>query len=78
METIIDTIEPIWAGPAAALLESDDEEDEFELVPVEELPEDVAAWVLAPGELISFSSSGTTARSEISLPLLSLTVTVTL
>lgn len=55
-----------------------EEELEPELVPVEEeLPEPVATPLLAPGELISFSPSGTTARSEISFPSLSLTVTVT-
>lgn len=66
--------------PAAALSEDEEEavELELELVPVEEeLPEPVRVLVLAPGELISFSSSGTTARSEITFPSLSLTVTVT-
>lgn len=64
--------------PAAALSDELEEELEPELEPEEEeLPEPVAAWVLAPGELISFSSSGTTARSEMTFPSLSLTVTVT-
>lgn len=64
--------------PAAALSEDDEEAEELELVPVEEeLPEPVAALVLAPGELISSSPRGTTARSEMTFPSLSLTVTVT-
>lgn len=67
--------------PAAALSEDDAEAEELELelVPVEEeLPEPPErVLVLAPGELISSSPSGTTARSEITFPSLSLTVTVT-
>lgn len=64
--------------PAAALSEDVDEAEELELVPVEEeLPELVRACLLAPGELISLSPSGTTARSETTFPPLSLTVTVT-
>lgn len=65
--------------PAAALAEDDEEAEELELelVPEEEVPEPERVLVLAPGELISFSSSGTTARSEMTFPSLSLTVTVT-
>lgn len=81
VETIISAIESVWVDrmPAAALSEDEEEAEELELelVPVEELPDPLRVLVLAPGELISFSSSGTTARSEMTFPSLSLTVTVT-